>query len=738
MGLAIEKGFLRTRVARRIFALFVFCALVPLMALAYFSFSQVSKELIDQAHRRLAQTSRGTGMATIQRFQFLSANCELLAEEILDRGLLSLEGVSESLRLRAGEPFAELTLEGEQVVVGRLGLTAEERAHLDAQGMLAKLRLGEDGPMVFLVSRVGPRGNDLHLVGRVTPGYFFGENQELTSEFVSVFGPGGDPVFAQEPAVPADEVRAALAIEAGGGEFLWGAERSYVASYWTAFMRPQYYLNLTFVTSQATDEVLQPVQYFRRMFALSCLLTLFVVLLLSLGQIRRELVPITELRAAAERIANEDHSQRVDIRTRDEFAVLGATFNEMSERIQERTEALENAVAVKDQFLANMCHEIRTPLNGILGYADLCDEEDLTLNTVREHVEIIGKSGRHLLEIVNDILDVSKMRAGVLSVVLEPCAVADVFSSALEIMRVTAEAKGLALRSQWSDAIPEHVLTDGARLRQVLLNLIGNAVKFTELGEVRVAAFMQDGSEPVLQVDVADTGAGLTPEEIGRVFDPFVQGDDSMTRRSGGTGLGLSIARALARELGGDVTCVSEPGAGSTFTLTVRAEAVRELPSLDEVTPPLPAPAEKVEAVEDSRARVSVGGSAPSVLVVEDVAINRKLAVALMSRQGYRVEEAQNGKVGVDMALRALADGEPFGVILMDMQMPVMDGYEATRELRAAGYSRPIVALTAHSADGQREMCLAAGCDEYVSKPFFKHDLLERVARWIASRPAET
>ena len=330
-----------------------------------------------------------------------------------------------------------------------------------------------------------------------------------------------------------------------------------------------------------------------------------------------------------------------------------------------------------------------------------------------------------MVTVINDILDISKIEAGRMNVASVECAPDVVVTEVLTLMRVSARDKGLELRLSYADAIPETVLTDPTRLRQILFNLVGNAVKFTERGHVGLTVSGEDGSpgHVRLSFEVEDTGVGMTDAEMALIFQPFVQGDNSYSREYGGTGLGLSISRALARLLGGDIVCERAPGGGCRFTLTIVpgvAQGVRRIRPDGETAR---GPIEKLPpALRLLRGRA---------LLAEDVEVNRKLVSIMLERHGLSVEHAVNGREAYELAKAAHERGKPYEIILMDMQMPELDGYEATRLLRAEGYDGPIVALTAQSLEEDRQRCIRAGCDDYTTKPVTEDDLLALVERHV-------
>ncbi len=380
-------------------------------------------------------------------------------------------------------------------------------------------------------------------------------------------------------------------------------------------------------------------------------------------------------------------------------------------------DAAEAGSRSKGEFLANMSHEIRTPMTAIIGYAGLLSDCDHSPADRAEYVQIIRRNGDHLLCIVNDILDLSKIEAGKMRA--EPMAmsprrlVAEVESS----MRVRAAERNIAFDVECGDDVPEAIWSDPTRLRQVLLNLVSNAIKFTSDGGVRLV-LAGDAATGTLTIAVTDTGIGMTPDQLGHLFEPFSQADASTTRRFGGTGLGLAVSKRLVEMLGGALTAVSEVGVGSTFTCTI---ACGDLPA--EATAPVPATPTTATPAQGVRGRV---------LLVEDSADNRRLVRVYLEEAGLTVDVAEDGQAAVDAVTAADLHGEPFDLVLMDMQMPVMDGYAATREIRARGMDElPIIAFTAHAMATEADRCAAAGCDGYATKPVDPVALVDTIARHL-------
>ncbi|MCL4209966.1 MAG: PAS domain S-box protein [Phycisphaeraceae bacterium] len=412
---------------------------------------------------------------------------------------------------------------------------------------------------------------------------------------------------------------------------------------------------------------------------------------------------------------------------------FSAFLRDISER-KRGVEALRKAMLeaqaanrAKSDFLANMSHEIRTPMTAILGYADLLRSPDLAPAEHADHLQTIRRNGEHLLQILNDILDLSKIESGRMEIEHVPVDVSAVLGDVMSLMRLRATEKRLTLRLDYETPIPSAILGDPTRLRQILLNLVGNAVKFTDSGSVTVTARLDEHEPggPWLELIVADTGIGMTVEQIGRLFQPFTQGDETMTRRFGGTGLGLTICHRLALGMGGSLEVASTPNRGSTFTLRVPTGPIQNVPRVT-------APADGVLADSDPKPdSVCCGEQPPRVLLAEDGPDNQRLIAHILRRAGCEVTIANNGREAVEAVTRCWgADrltAPPFDLILMDMQMPELDGYGAARELRRRGYPGRIVALTAHAMSDDRARCLAAGCDDYAPKPIDRAALIALV-----------
>jgi signal transduction histidine kinase/DNA-binding response OmpR family regulator len=399
-----------------------------------------------------------------------------------------------------------------------------------------------------------------------------------------------------------------------------------------------------------------------------------------------------------------------------------------------RRDSLE-ASRAKSEFLANMSHEIRTPMAAVMGYADLLLDPRVASTERVNHIQTIRRNGEHLLSLVNDILDISKIEAGKMQVEAIATSVGQVVAEVASLMRVRATDKSLAFEIEYLGVIPETMQSDPTRLKQILLNLVSNAIKFTEAGSVRIVVRCSEleSAHPELCVDVTDTGIGMTQEQARRVFAPFSQGDSSTTRRFGGSGLGLVISRRLANLLGGDIVVESAPMRGSVFHLTLPTGEFSGVMAKHAPQTPIAglAPASVIAGLAPTSVPRHVASLPAScrVLLAEDGHDNQVLISTFLTKAGATVKVVGDGRIAVDEALRAAAATTPYDVILMDMQMPVLDGYGAASELRLMGYAGPIVAITAHAMAGDRERCERAGCDDYLTKPVDRAKLVATVAR---------
>ncbi len=443
-------------------------------------------------------------------------------------------------------------------------------------------------------------------------------------------------------------------------------------------------------------------------------------------------------------VAQRQLKETLGVRTDELMKANQELYNEVQQRRQAEEELTQQAVVLqeanaaavaatraKSEFLANMSHEIRTPMTAILGFAELLLDEVESNSVLPDRIEAIRtiqRNGNHLLELIKDILDLSKIEAGKLTIEQIRCSPREILTEVAGLMQIRADAKGLPLEIECAGSIPVSIRSDPRRLRQILINLLGNAIKFTETGKVRVvASSVREFSGPsMLRFDIIDTGIGISATTISELFQPFNQGDSSATRRFGGTGLGLTISKRLAETLGGNIRVESVPGQGSTFSLTIAVGNIEEIPLLER-----PAGAIDPTARRSCETNVAAIHLDCRILLAEDGPDNQRLITFLLKKAGAEVTVVENGRHALEQALAAWKHGRAFDVILMDMQMPVMDGYTAVRTLREHGYGGPIISLTAHAMAEDRQLCLNAGCDDYVTKPIDRQTLLASVARWI-------
>ncbi len=414
------------------------------------------------------------------------------------------------------------------------------------------------------------------------------------------------------------------------------------------------------------------------------------------------------------------------------FCITGHDITERKEMeaaCQLAKEAAEQSSRAKSEFLANMSHEIRTPMTAILGYAERLMHLNRTREDEIEAVAAINRNGNHLLAVINDILDISKIEAGRLLIERVPCSPCQILSDVASSMRIRALEKSISFRAECPEQVPASIQSDPTRLRQILMNLVGNAIKFTSAGEVRVSMRLEHGpraEQLLLRFDVTDTGIGMSSAEQAAVFQPFAQADSSTTRLYGGSGLGLAISKRLAEMLDGNISLESTPGQGSTFTLRINPGDLHAVPLVRCDCDGRFVPSRDVTP----RCAVPLGGR---VLLVEDGRDNRRLIGLQLKEAGAEVVFAENGRE----ALQAM-ETQSFDVVLMDMQMPVMDGYSATSELRRRGSKLPIIALTAHALVGDRDKCLQCGCSDFLSKPVEEQRLLSTLRRYLpSSGPAD-
>jgi signal transduction histidine kinase/CheY-like chemotaxis protein len=456
--------------------------------------------------------------------------------------------------------------------------------------------------------------------------------------------------------------------------------------------------------------------------SLFMLVSAFAVLILLIVMLKRAVLdPVTQITSHARTIgATGNLMTRLGWKRPDELGELAGEFDRMVEHLatakaQAEVEAAraETASRAKTDFLAMMSHEIRTPMNGIIGCAEMLLATQPLRPEQREFAQIVHSSGQSLLAILNDVLDYSKIEAGRMTLEETTCDLRAVCTEVHQLLGRAAAQRGITLQLNYGEDVPQLLYGDPVRIRQILLNLTSNAIKFTERGTVRIEVSRSFLSR--VRVSVIDTGIGIEPEKLGKLFARFTQADTSTTRRYGGTGLGLAISKQLVELMGGTINAVSSPGEGSTFAF--------ELPLRDAALQSQPASPAKHVSYRSGR----------RVLVVEDNPVNQRVAEHMLTKLGHRVQLAQNGREALEVLAR-----EHFDVVLMDCHMPEMDGFEATTRIRegAAGVldrSVPILAMTANAFAEDRERCIAVGMNDFLAKPVNRTTLAEMIEKWTAS-----
>ncbi|MFO0888857.1 MAG: PAS domain S-box protein [Isosphaeraceae bacterium] len=404
---------------------------------------------------------------------------------------------------------------------------------------------------------------------------------------------------------------------------------------------------------------------------------------------------------------------------------------EQAASLEKAKEEAERANRAKSEFLSRVSHDLRTPLSAVLGFADLMAEHpslDGAPPELRDWLATIRSNGQLLVSLIDDLLDISRIELGQLRLERTPCSLARIISGVVDSLRTRFLAGPVSISVRLAPNVPETIVGDQLRIRQIVMNLVDNAIKFTRRGTIKVAAELEDrpGAGPLLRLAVSDTGIGMSEEEQARLFQPFCPVRRVEPGARSGTGLGLAICQRLATRMGGELAVTSRPGVGSTFTLTVPVGT--EVIADQERSGGSPARAE----VGHATARPATRGA--RVLLAEDHDENRKVLSTRLARAGCEVCQARNGQEALDQIRESADLGRPFQAVIMDMEMPVLDGYEAVRRLRADGFDAPILAVTAFAMRQDREECLRMGCDEYVSKPVVWDVFFQKLDRLLASR----
>jgi signal transduction histidine kinase len=425
----------------------------------------------------------------------------------------------------------------------------------------------------------------------------------------------------------------------------------------------------------------------------------------------------------AQRRQREELEERVRARTADLSRANDQLQADAEERqhieaqLRAATKEAQNANLAKSAFLANTSHEVRTPLTSILGYTDLLLDTDLPRDEKHRHITVIQQNAAHLLTLIDDLLDLSRTEIGKLTITMADYSPQEIAEQTVNLLRPRADEKKLPLTLRLAADLPATIRTDGVRLRQVLTNLVSNAIKFTTTGEVTVTLRREDQPNAAVCFDVTDTGIGIASEEFQRIFEPFYQIDHGAARHYGGTGLGLSIARQLTEQMGGTITLTSELATGSTFTVRI---------------PLAPARTSNTAATTSAEPSQLTG----HILLAEDNPNVRWLVEEYLKRAGAAVTAVGDGLQAVNAITETLNDPTKpaIALVLMDIHMPGMDGFEAMRRIRAAGYKAPIVAMTAHLMANEKDRWMVAGCNAVVPKPIDVHTFLPLIARLIAGK----
>lgn len=457
------------------------------------------------------------------------------------------------------------------------------------------------------------------------------------------------------------------------------------------------------------------------------------------------LIPISHLEESlgamvlsSETFPDDDPDQIRFLQSIGDLIGMAIINDRLTEDLKAAQQQAVEANISKDLFLANISHEIRTPMTAILGYSEILMEQLESRSQVKM-IETIKQNGDYLLCLINDLLDLSKINSQKMTVELMQCSPTQILFNVESLLKVRADKKNIGYTTEFDGPIPEYIQTDPTRFKQILVNLIGNAIKFTDQGAVSVIArYLIEDQVPFLQVEVVDTGVGITDNQMQQLFQPFIQADVSMTRRFGGTGLGLTICKKLIEMLNGSISVTSVSAVGSTFVIKIPTGVPADVNLVQYDSEGQDLVIEEVASHTVPDSLKEYFGFSPRVLVADDGADNQHLLSYILKKWQCEYELAENGKVAVEVVQTAEEKGTPFDIILMDIQMPVMDGYTATKTLRASGYSKPIIAITAHAMNTQLQECIAAGCDAYTSKPINRKQLLSLICKYTMREQAQT
>ncbi|MFQ5696773.1 MAG: response regulator [Myxococcota bacterium] len=516
-----------------------------------------------------------------------------------------------------------------------------------------------------------------------------------------------------------------IAASASSGGFVCGGGGDGRVPVFTAWARMGG-LGWLVLRQSPVERAFAPIERVTRELIVGAGAALGIAVLLGLGLFRNVSRRIGNLRDAMGQVERGQLEARVTLRGRDEIRDLGESFNAMAGELKRAVEEARAADLARQRFIAHLSHEIRAPLSVAMGHAELILDPAAGSAERLEHARTIRRSTRQLIALVDNVIDLSSLESNRLTIerkCFSPCAV---IGEVVEVMCGIAERKGLALEARLHGPLPARIESDPLRLRQILVNLIDNAIKFTRRGGVTVSAQLEEekGRPSLLRVEVSDTGIGIEPDHLDRLFRPVDLAQASRSD-SGGEGLGLAISVLLADLLGGGIRVSSVPGRGSIFRVTVATGSLEGVERLE-------SPEDLARSLHANRCQpATLGRLGGRVLVVEDDPLCQKLIQTFLEKAGLEVGVASDGAEGLERARSGTPSGRPWDLLLMDLKMPSMDGWTAARKLRESGYAGPLVALTAETLAGVRERCLEAGYDDHLRKPFSCAELIEAVRRQL-------